>query len=300
MGNTTTFPVQSLAFLSVALAACVVGSGASTRTRSTQGDLGYITQWVGKVSIFGDDIIVPVEHVGLVERLLTLLDFKVNVDKSFVHGNFRESCGVDAFQGIEVTPVYVSSVPDDTPESYAALVDTSNNLYKRFLVHTANYVQNAAGRIKFPLVPLNSGVVGFQSFCKPALPRVKRRWNARLQDEELYVPRLQAKGTTVPIHDDTALLQFFTEDPDPFIIWKGGLRSRPVLKIKHGWVSSTQFPTRKKDVNDKLQECSQEVPMPLDTSTPARNPLNSGPWVGNPDSVEETCWKLQQRLLPCF
>jgi hypothetical protein len=65
---------------------------------------------VQDVCVFGDDIIVETDHVGVTVALLELVGFRVNKNKSFTKGPFRESCGGDYFVGYNVTPVRVKSV----------------------------------------------------------------------------------------------------------------------------------------------------------------------------------------------
>lgn len=242
MGNATTFPVQSLIFLGIAIAGCLGAGGVVTPQR--------IKRLRGKVSVFGDDIIVPTERVGAVIELLECLHFKVNVAKSYAEGNFRESCGVDAYKGTNVTPVYWRTLFDGSPESYDATVATSNNFYKRFLVVTSQVVrtsiQAGGGRIRFPLVPMDSRVVGFHSFVKPDTDAPKR-WNEGLQREEFRLPCFTMKQEVVKSHDDSAMLQFFTELPDPLTKWESGIRCREVLKIKHDWVSASTVGTTSLD-----------------------------------------------------
>lgn len=84
MGNGYTFELESLIFLAVARSIC--------------GD--------HKVSVYGDDIIVPSTYSREVLRALYLLGFSPNDDKTFTSGPFRESCGGDFFLGVNVTPVY--------------------------------------------------------------------------------------------------------------------------------------------------------------------------------------------------
>lgn len=89
MGNATTFPVQSLVFWAI----CV----ASLQNHGFhQPDSVYV---------FGDDIIVPTECAEVVIDDLESFGLLVNRSKSFWRGSFRESCGVDAFNGVDVTPV---------------------------------------------------------------------------------------------------------------------------------------------------------------------------------------------------
>jgi len=44
-------------------------------------------------TVFGDDVIIEVEHAMTFVKLTNYLGWQVNNDKSFVSGNFRESCG---------------------------------------------------------------------------------------------------------------------------------------------------------------------------------------------------------------
>jgi hypothetical protein len=58
------------------------------------------------VYVYGDDIIIPREAVQAVYDYLPLFGMKVNEDKSFHSSYFRESCGVHAYKGKDITPVY--------------------------------------------------------------------------------------------------------------------------------------------------------------------------------------------------
>lgn len=89
MGNATTFPVQSLVFWAICVASL-----------QSQG-----FHQPGAVFVFGDDIIVPSECAEVVINDLESFGLLVNRTKSFWRGAFRESCGVDAFNGVDVTPI---------------------------------------------------------------------------------------------------------------------------------------------------------------------------------------------------
>jgi len=117
MGSALTFPMQCLFFLAVALASC----GCENRRD--------ISRMVGKVRVFGDDIIVPSSSHASVVRDLEVLGLKVNAQKSFVRGHFRESCGQDSWGGFDVTPVKPKSLDSYSPTKVTAMVDTANNLY---------------------------------------------------------------------------------------------------------------------------------------------------------------------------
>jgi len=75
---------------------------------------------LGNWAVFGDDIIVRREAYDDVARLLGLLGFTVNSNKSFNTGLFRESCGTDWFLGQNVRGVYIKSL-DTVHDVYSAI-----------------------------------------------------------------------------------------------------------------------------------------------------------------------------------
>lgn len=89
MGNGFTFALESLIF--AALARVVM------RRLKIKGNL----------AVFGDDIIVPKAAAPRLIDLLSLFGFDVNVEKTFVSGPFRESCGVDCLNGINIRPLFL-------------------------------------------------------------------------------------------------------------------------------------------------------------------------------------------------
>jgi len=89
MGNGYTFELETLVFWAIA--------SACTELRGEDQDL---------VSVYGDDIIVPVEAVDLLIASLTWCGFNLNMAKSFWTGEFRESCGADWLAGEPVRPVF--------------------------------------------------------------------------------------------------------------------------------------------------------------------------------------------------
>jgi len=60
--------------------------------------------------VFGDDIICPTEFYEETVKVLGLINARVNFDKSFHTGLFRESCGADWFAGSLVRGVYCKSM----------------------------------------------------------------------------------------------------------------------------------------------------------------------------------------------
>jgi hypothetical protein len=101
MGNAFTFPLQTLLFTSVVYGVYRVYGIDFNRP---------FRQNLGNFAVYGDDIIVDRKAYGLVVRMLSLLGFAVNVDKSFNTGTFRESCGRDFHLGYNVRGVYIKSL----------------------------------------------------------------------------------------------------------------------------------------------------------------------------------------------
>lgn len=232
MGNATTFPVQSLIFLCVAL---------TCQTEGTRVSVDQLRACSGLVSVFGDDIIVTKEKSADVILLLEALGFKVNTDKCFTVGNFRESCGVDAFRGVDVTPAYWHGPTDDEcPESIASSVEVANNLYKRFLVNASAFIERGLGRIRIHRRPYATGPLGFDCFCDPPIC-ARRRWNDELQREEFRLNVVETVGSKRRQVDDTSLLQYFSERPVQWVKWEHGISAKPQVKIRKRWVSAAQL-----------------------------------------------------------
>lgn len=101
MGNGFTFPLQTLIFWACASA---------TLDEACEGlhgeELVLEPEETRTISAYGDDLVVPSRIAPLVMQHLKLLGFEVNTEKSFVSGPFRESCGKDYYNGIDVRPFY--------------------------------------------------------------------------------------------------------------------------------------------------------------------------------------------------
>ncbi len=88
MGNAFTFELETLIFLALSRAICK--------------ELNL----AGRVSVYGDDIIIPAASQQLFLEVFTYCGFEINESKSFWTGSFFESCGKHYFHGVDVTPIY--------------------------------------------------------------------------------------------------------------------------------------------------------------------------------------------------
>ncbi len=123
MGNGFTFELETLIFLSLVGAVCGPNSIGST------------------VFAFGDDLIFPTEFSKDVISMLEFFGMTVNKRKTFVDGHFRESCGGDFFNGVNVRPHYLKSSPNE-PQQLIALANglmrsANGDFVREHLIHRA-------------------------------------------------------------------------------------------------------------------------------------------------------------------
>lgn len=110
MGNGFTFELETLVFLGLILAV-----GSVTGHKLVIGE---------NVFVYGDDIICPTEISKDVISLLSFSGLSVNARKTFVDGPFRESCGGDYFEGVDVRPHYLEESPNEPQQ----LISLANGL----------------------------------------------------------------------------------------------------------------------------------------------------------------------------
>lgn len=102
MGNGYCFPVESIVFWALA-------SGVIYR----ESKIVDVLEATSLVYTYGDDLIVPREFAEPITRFFKELGLIVNVEKTFTTGPFRESCGMDAFMGANITPIKVKMCPPE-------------------------------------------------------------------------------------------------------------------------------------------------------------------------------------------
>lgn len=190
MGSALTFPIQSIVF---AILCAGVGHFENARRPVRSSRHGTIAVW-DQVRVYGDDLIVPVGWVNKLVQVLHTLGLKVNVEKSFSTGFFRESCGLDAFRGYDVTPSRIRPTSSSLATREAlGWLDTVNNLWLRGHWRLSNYLRETAPWAKkLPVVNCRSRAIGWASFCSGLSPSLKKRvkWDPNLQEDVITVNRL--------------------------------------------------------------------------------------------------------------
>jgi hypothetical protein len=181
MGSALCFPIESMVFYTIAICAIMEELNLPDTPQAVR------TACQG-VWVYGDDIIVHTDKVPAVVDWLTTFNMVVNANKSFSTGKFRESCGMDAYDGERVTPVYLRRLPPDNRRSSSeivSLVSFANLLYKEGYWQTAKEVRKEVESLLGPLPTVldTSPVLGWHSFCNRMF--TFHRINVHLQKPEL-------------------------------------------------------------------------------------------------------------------
>lgn len=117
MGSVVCFTVESCFYCAMAIVAC--------RMAGVPID----------VTVYGDDVILPSEAYSWYCLIADALHCKVNLDKSYARGPFRESCGTFAFKGTDITVPAASRKhfdavgPVSNPTAYVTAAQMANEFF---------------------------------------------------------------------------------------------------------------------------------------------------------------------------
>lgn len=212
MGSAVCFPVEAMVFTTIVF----MGIQDMLKRPITRRD---VKSYSRKVRVYGDDIVVPTDTLPYVIDRLEAFGLKVNRDKTFGTGKFRESCGRDYYDGLDVTPVRVRHVFPSSRKSATeviAAVSLRNRLYEAGLWKSAAWMDEW-------LEPL---LGGFYPTVLPSSPLLGR-WSILGYEVQRLSPDThspQAKGYVVSstpplskVSGEGALLKWFLKRSDePF------------------------------------------------------------------------------------
>lgn len=171
MGNGYTFELETLIFYGVILGACEELQVSNALT-----------------SAYGDDLIFPNACRDLIQRTLSFLGFKVNVEKTFGKGIFHESCGTDWFLGSNVRPFFFRTTHHDFPTVCYITANAISSWASRNLCGVARDARclpawlrcyTACPAPSRHRIPSGYGDVGFVSSFEESTPRTSKRGSAR-------------------------------------------------------------------------------------------------------------------------
>lgn len=120
MGNGFTFELESLLFYSILRG------------------VAYFRGIPGIISVYGDDLILPRIMAHDSVSVLSLFGFSINLEKSYIEGSFRESCGGHFLDGLDVTPFYLRN----PIKTVIDVIDVANKLRQWCLIHESFGILN--------------------------------------------------------------------------------------------------------------------------------------------------------------
>lgn len=231
-GSATTFPLQTIVYAILAISSVIYAKGERVSTKT-------IGSAASQVRVFGDDTVIPDFAGGTYVSLLTYCGFLVNTEKTYSEGNFRESCGYEAYDGVDVTPAYIVNPYDEfVPSSVASTVECSNNFYKKGFWHAAASLESTLPhwvRQALRVVRIGDGTFGLTSFMGSYTGHLVMRENNTLWRKEVRALSLIVEVPRTQPNEAGHLLQYFTERPTPDVHWISGLDGRPISRVVRRW-----------------------------------------------------------------
>jgi len=208
MGSDLCFPIEAMVFLTIIF----LGIEKDLNTTLTP---RLLKEYVGRVRVYGDDIIVPVEHVRSVVGMLEHFGARVNTAKSFWTGRFRESCGKEYFAGHDVSIVkFRKDFPTHRMDATGviSLISFRNQMYSSGYWGTVKWLDDAIRKLirHFPVVEPSSPVQGRHSVLSYEPERLCKRLHRPLVRG--YV--VNAKLPKNSLSESGALLKFFHRSKD--------------------------------------------------------------------------------------
>jgi len=239
MGSAVCFPIEAMVFTTIVfLALRAVYPNISQQT--------LVRRFADKVRVYGDDIIVPREAAQSVAELLEAYGLRVNSSKSFWNGTFRESCGKEYFNGVDVTYAKLRSefpspqkAQSKQVREIVSLVEFRNNLFERGYEQTCQWIDDL-------LEKCLNGNYPFVGPYSPALGRLSydRSITIGKTDTKLQVPMVKAyavsgRSPASQLNDYGALMKTLgtpsgLPNPDPRHLDRAGRPS--VLHMKLRWL----------------------------------------------------------------
>lgn len=177
-GSAVTFPLQSIIYACICAAAIVFDAYKVPTSR-------VINKAFSEVRVFGDDICLPSGSLQTLEMLMSYLGLSINWGKTHFKRGFRESCGIDAYDGVDITPVYLSSLsPGVDYSGLSSWVDVSNVAYSRGLWTLSRYMIDCIEEKKRRLLhvsPVPLSALYLRTSQRFTYVQAKTRWDKNHQ-----------------------------------------------------------------------------------------------------------------------
>jgi len=205
MGSSLCFPIMALTIWAILTAAAP-----DEDTRES-------------ILVYGDDVIGPTAFAEDAMKQLETFGLKINRSKSCTSGFYRESCGTNAFKGINVTPVRLRTVWNDsrTPEVYESWIAYANSYsgrgsddiqFRRSYYNVSNLIAEALHAIYGAIPTMDMNLTCPSLYCvsheqKP----LKTRTSLRFQKKQYLVWELKSPVINQEMDGWSMLLRYFAE-----------------------------------------------------------------------------------------
>jgi len=218
MGSALCFPFEAMVFLTI------IALGVERELSTPLSRRAFIQRFSERVRVFGDDLIVPREHVLSVVFELQAFGHVVNEGKSFWTGRFRESCGREYYDGQDVSIVKVRSVLPTRRQDANGVISAvafRNQAYWAGLWRTAAWLDVYLGKMlkHYPNVAPTSPLLGRESALGYQFQRLHPEYHSPLTKGY----RVVAKAPSDPLDGPGALLKCLLRHP----VAGFGLRPNP-------------------------------------------------------------------------
>lgn len=250
MGSALCFPVESLVFFALAVNVLVH-------------HLGYtLERACSRVKVYGDDIICSFEDYEAIMQYFPYVGLKFNEGKCCTGGGFRESCGVDAFRGIDVTPVKFRTrwSRQRRAETLSSWIEYSNMLDSMGYLGAATFVElclrDVWRNLDIPVIPHKHKPVEYLAFRRTYhllhadVYPTRKRWNEKFQRAEWLRWRIEGVRVSKPLHPWARLLANLASGERPRVALP--IRNVP-LPVERKWYEDvevatnvTTFPVRRR------------------------------------------------------
>jgi hypothetical protein len=183
MGSSWCFPVDALV--------CWAIASAST----------HLAQNPSDIYVYGDDIAVSAVNCTVVISALEAVGLKVNSDKSYCFGPFRESCGGDYHNHYDVTPIRLRKEPAVLRNSLSTDVDFLNSLIRKFGYDSVSSIIQLIEELYSEPIP-RSAHLDLPCVLRTDLTSsndvfFRRRYNKYLQRFEYRIPQPYTKTLVI-------------------------------------------------------------------------------------------------------
>jgi len=148
------------------------------------------------VYVYGDDIILPTQHVNAAIALLEKFDLKVNLEKTCYKTHFRESCGGEFYKGHDVGYVKCRKFVERNIDSHLSFVGFVNEIIEVYGDSVAARLMSFGDNFYYPHVRTVYSNLPLSYKCNLMACNdvlFKRRWNKQLQKYEYRVPIVKAR-----------------------------------------------------------------------------------------------------------